>query len=125
MVSTVKPNANATPRKPIPRPGKPAASTAAPQPPSTSQNVPKNSATTRLEISLSIDVLPKLTKQILLVEKSEYNLHGNEISDPIHRPDTASGCPGSPVAGRSRRQPKSHTSAMRCRHRYARGDATR
>src|SRR5215813_629379 len=54
MVNTVRPNAKATPRKPIPRLGKAAASTAAPQPPKTSQNVPKNSATTRRDVSLSM-----------------------------------------------------------------------
>src|SRR5215471_7480089 len=61
MVSTVRPNANATPRKPMPSAGKPAASTAAPQPPKVSQNVPKNSAAARLVIS--IDFLPPEEKQ--------------------------------------------------------------
>src|SRR5215510_2936796 len=101
MVRTVKPNANATPRKPIPKPGKPAANTAAPQPPSTSQNVPKNSATTRLEISVSIDVPPDFTNQILPIRKSKHNLRGNRISDLTHHPDTASGL-GPPVADRSK-----------------------
>src|SRR6516165_5323302 len=54
MVKTVSPKAKATPRKPIPKPGNPAAKTAAPQPPNTSQKVPKNSATTRRDMSLSI-----------------------------------------------------------------------
>src|SRR5947209_16355932 len=40
-VSTVSPNASATPAKPIPSFGYPAARTALPHPPSTSQNVPK------------------------------------------------------------------------------------
>jgi hypothetical protein len=44
IVSTVRPNASATPAKPIPSSGKPAAKIALPQPPKTSQNVPKNSA---------------------------------------------------------------------------------
>jgi hypothetical protein len=44
IVSTVKPNAKATPTKPIPRFGNAAASTALPHPPNTSQNVPINSA---------------------------------------------------------------------------------
>ena len=43
MVSTVRPNARATPSRPMPTSGKPAASTALPQPPNTSQNVPTNS----------------------------------------------------------------------------------
>src|SRR5664279_2914717 len=48
IVSTVRPNASATPANPIPRFGNAAASTALPQPPITSQNVPKNSAVARL-----------------------------------------------------------------------------
>src|ERR1700744_4998301 len=48
IVSTVRPKASATPANPIPKPGKAAASTALPQPPKTSQNVPKNSAIARL-----------------------------------------------------------------------------
>src|SRR5579863_8345179 len=44
MVRTVRPNARATPAKPIPSPGKAAASTALPHPPKTSQKVPMNSA---------------------------------------------------------------------------------
>ncbi|MNP80659.1 hypothetical protein D3C76_1788210 [compost metagenome] len=43
-MSTVKPKARATPAKPIPSSGKAAANTALPQPPKTSQNVPRNSA---------------------------------------------------------------------------------
>jgi hypothetical protein len=62
MVRTVKPKANATPTKAIPRcvpPGsggpagsKEAARTALPQPPKTSQKVPKNSARARFEIGI-------------------------------------------------------------------------
>jgi hypothetical protein len=44
MVSTVKPNARDTPRRPMPTFGKAAAKTALPQPPRTNQKVPKNSA---------------------------------------------------------------------------------
>src|SRR5215472_18957747 len=44
IVSTVRPNASATPAKPIPRLGKAAARTALPHPPNTSQKVPSNSA---------------------------------------------------------------------------------
>src|SRR6516164_2568651 len=47
MVSNVSPKARATPANPMPRLGKAAARTALPQPPSTSQNVPKNSAPQR------------------------------------------------------------------------------
>src|ERR1700743_1512443 len=49
MVNTVSPKAKATPTKPIPSAGKAAASTALPQPPKTSQKVPKNSAVQRRE----------------------------------------------------------------------------
>src|SRR3954462_6345808 len=44
IVSTVRPNASETPSSPMPTFGKAAASTALPHPPSTSQNVPMNSA---------------------------------------------------------------------------------
>src|SRR5690606_10454867 len=49
MVSTVRPKASATPAKPIPNSGKPAASTALPQPPRTSQKVPMSSAVQRFD----------------------------------------------------------------------------
>src|SRR5512145_240257 len=44
MVRTVRPKASATPSRPIPTSGNAAAKTALPHPPSTSQNVPTNSA---------------------------------------------------------------------------------
>src|SRR5580704_17688267 len=62
MVKTVSPKAQATPRKPMPVLGKPAASTAAPQPPKTSQNVPTNSAIARVPK----DIVRILLEQILL-----------------------------------------------------------
>src|SRR5258705_11014658 len=53
-VSTVRPNASATPRKPIPSDVPSdmnfAANTALPQPPNTNQNVPMNSAASRCSI---------------------------------------------------------------------------
>src|SRR5580692_1040525 len=54
MVRTVRPKARATPANPMPKEGKPAASTAAPHPPKTSQNVPKNSASARLPRGMRI-----------------------------------------------------------------------
>src|SRR5437870_3400326 len=54
IVSTVRPNASETPTNPIPRLGKAAASTALPQPPSTSHKVPMNSAVRRLLSSMAI-----------------------------------------------------------------------
>ncbi|CUX32870.1 hypothetical protein AGR7C_Cc260218 [Agrobacterium deltaense Zutra 3/1] len=53
MVRTVRPKAKATPRKPMPSSGKPAAKTALPHPPNTSQKVPRNS-----ERSLRLITLP-------------------------------------------------------------------
>src|SRR5262245_39242460 len=48
MVRTVSPNAKETPSRPMPTFGNAAASTALPQPPKTSQNVPRHSAPTLL-----------------------------------------------------------------------------
>lgn len=48
MVGTVSPNANATPANPMPELGNAAARTALPQPPKTSQKVPRHSARERL-----------------------------------------------------------------------------
>jgi hypothetical protein len=59
IVRTVRPNARATPRNPIPRPGNAAARTALPHPPKTNQNVPKNSAAARFPSV--IELLPALT----------------------------------------------------------------
>src|SRR5260370_16186358 len=53
IVSSVRPNASATPRNPIPVFGKPAASTALPHPPKTSQKVPINSAVKRRDILMA------------------------------------------------------------------------
>src|SRR5271163_3080385 len=50
IVKRVRPKANATPRKPIPTLGKPAAKMALPHPPKTSQKVPINSAANRRDI---------------------------------------------------------------------------
>src|ERR1700730_3355903 len=60
MVRTVSPNAKATPTNPMPSCGKAAASTALPQPPNTSQKVPKNSAVSLRDINLSFTIHPKL-----------------------------------------------------------------
>src|SRR5215475_15477246 len=57
MVSTVSPKANETPRSPIPRAGNAAASTALPQPPRTSQKVPRNSLESFENTRASFDVL--------------------------------------------------------------------
>src|SRR3569833_1507152 len=54
IVSTVRPNASDTPSRPMPTLGNAAAITALPQPPSTSQNVPKNSAARRLESGMVV-----------------------------------------------------------------------
>ena len=57
IVSTVRPKASETPAKPIPSSGKAAASTALPQPPSTSQNVPMNSAASFFDMGMRSDPL--------------------------------------------------------------------
>src|SRR5687768_13154947 len=54
MVTTVRPNASETPTRPMPTSGNFAASTALPQPPNTSQNVPNNSATERLRMGMRL-----------------------------------------------------------------------
>jgi hypothetical protein len=53
IVSNVRPNANATPRRPTPTLGKPAEITAVPHPPKTSQNVPINSAANRRDMLMA------------------------------------------------------------------------
>src|SRR5690242_12967416 len=60
MVSTVRPKAKETPRRPMPTPGKAAARTALPQPPKTSQNVPKTSAAIRRAIGCMGTPFPEL-----------------------------------------------------------------
>src|SRR5215510_11791411 len=57
IVSTDKPNAKETPSRPMPTAGKAAASTALPQPPITSQSVPRNSAVSRCESEYSFIAL--------------------------------------------------------------------
>ena len=52
IVSTVSPNARATPKRPIPTFGNAAAITALPHPPKTSQKVPTNSTLARLPIDI-------------------------------------------------------------------------
>src|SRR5271166_6182105 len=59
MVSTVSPKASATPANPMPSAGNAAASTAAPQPPKTSQKVPNISATQRLNKDIFVPVFPR------------------------------------------------------------------
>src|SRR6202453_1282884 len=61
MVSTVRPKASDTPTKPMPRPGKAAARTALPQPPSTSQRVPMNSAVKRFDMGIEISLFGQAT----------------------------------------------------------------
>ena len=63
IVRSVNPKARETPRRPIPTFWKTAASTALPQPPRTSQNVPRNSAVALLPSDIwssSPSEVPKL-----------------------------------------------------------------
>src|SRR5579864_9198663 len=64
MVRTVSPKARATPAYPMPTLGTPAASTAEPHPPKTSQKVPKNSAAARLPIGMG-DLLSRMKNMSL------------------------------------------------------------
>src|SRR6476469_9688353 len=57
IVSTERPKANATTSRPMPTPGKAAASTALPQPPRTSHSVPRNSAVSLCESEYSFIAL--------------------------------------------------------------------
>src|SRR4029079_4322574 len=57
MVTTVRPKASDTPTRPMPTSGNFAASTAAPQPPNTSQKVPNNSATARLAMGMGVPLV--------------------------------------------------------------------
>src|ERR1700684_2191047 len=91
MVRTVRPKARATPAKAMPRCGKPAASTALPQPPKTSQKVPKNSAARFLVL-----IHPRLKQQDLFYREmtlisrdsprvclSDANRHRQEIHEAL------------------------------------------
>src|SRR3954470_242825 len=55
MVNTVRPKASDTPMSPIPTLGKPAASTALPHPPKTSQKVPNTSAMSLRDNGMALD----------------------------------------------------------------------
>src|SRR5580765_3885405 len=95
MVSTVRPKANATPRNPIPRLGKAAASTALPQPPRTNQKVPMNSARARFAIGMCAssgevcsgpaDRAVDRIDQRFLVERLGQVLHGAALSGALPR----------------------------------------
>ena len=77
IVSTVSPKASATPSSPIPTCGNAAASTALPQPPNTSQNVPRNSAAARLvsdiETPLSLSFITAASSS-LTARAEPYNI---------------------------------------------------
>src|SRR5690242_18611953 len=66
IVSTVRPKAKATPVKPMPSCGKAAASTALPHPPNVNQNVPKNSAPIRRDLSMGFLTFVVLDRGSLL-----------------------------------------------------------
>src|ERR1700688_4119608 len=74
MVKTVSPKAQATPRKPMPVLGKPAASTAAPQPPKTSQKVPINSAIERVPKDMIVILLRQATPELRQASPEIVNL---------------------------------------------------
>src|SRR5580698_5518401 len=72
MVTTVSPNASATPSNPIPTPGNAAESTALPQPPSTSQNVPMNSARTRFDNGIKGMFVPSSLYEVICSYSESY-----------------------------------------------------
>jgi hypothetical protein len=61
MVNTASPNANEIPRRPMPRSGSVPESTALPQPPSTNQNVPNDSAAKRLVMTSFLGIVENAT----------------------------------------------------------------
>ena len=75
IVSNDKPKAKETPTNPIPKSGYPAAKMALPQPPNTSQKVPKNSANNffiilkRLDFKSMTRKLKKVTQGNQITEK--------------------------------------------------------
>src|SRR4030095_8655398 len=113
MVKTVRPKASDTPANPIPSPGKPAASTALPQPPNTNQNVPMNSAVALLDRDIC-DILPskgnfelrisnlelRISKLNAMVRNSQFEIRnshflpGSSASSILvaHEPQLISGC---------------------------------
>jgi len=70
MVRRVNPKARATPMNPIPNSGNPAARTALPHPPKTSQNVPMNSARTFVDIDMAQS--PQKKKHALKLEQIHF-----------------------------------------------------
>src|SRR6188768_3248074 len=82
MVSTVNPKAKLTPRNPMPSDGKPAASTALPQPANVSQKVPNNSAPRRRHITMFLargSCLPSHFFMSELGQKAKYSLRADDV----------------------------------------------
>src|SRR4051812_15631893 len=91
MVSTVRPNASATPRKPMPVFGKAEDNTAAPQPPRTNQKVPISSAASRLDRGTSgmMDLLLRvldspLPKGSTSIERQDQPRCDSQSDRPAH-----------------------------------------
>src|SRR6185295_6380952 len=75
IVSTVRPNASDTPARPMPTSGKAAARTALPQPPSTNQNVPMNSAASFFDIGIHPPCGRKDARRPVLVSSFEDQMY--------------------------------------------------
>ena len=74
IVKTVKPNANETPRRPIPSSGNPADKTALPHPPKTSQNVPIPSA---INFFIYLLCVSKTARKKTIKSKCKFFLEGS------------------------------------------------
>src|SRR5947208_2227798 len=73
----------------MPRAGKPAASTALPQPAKVNQNVPKNSAPRRRGISIESPLQHSLTRLILERKHRELIVVGKPRATPLQRAPSA------------------------------------
>src|SRR5215831_17443774 len=115
MVSTVSPKAKLTPRNPMPSVGKPAASTALPQPAKISQKVPKNSAPRRQLTDQPVLELPVTACGAAPTPANAAGVSANSRGAPLVGTPTAAttstaGHSGSPIWVRTSQVP----SARRC-----------
>src|ERR1035441_4811992 len=138
MVSTVRPKAKATPRKPMPNCGKAADSTALPQPPRTSQKVPKNSAAARFDSGM--DAAPLLLDDYRLTlfefyllsdgrqgaRPCEQRQYYESFLDEFHKPMSPfRGCAKSSLRVFNRLAHPARSGKRRAARREARGGGTR
>ena len=91
IVRTVRPNANDTPSSPIPTSGNAAASTALPQPPNTSQNVPISSA---VRGRASVMVTPSAQVKVETSDDADYTAAISQ-TEPGRSASCTAPCPAS------------------------------